>query len=170
MAASFSPRRSTHEVFCLLLFAEDEDAFLAGEAYFLNLSIFSEQHGVIVGFCLALFPAAFAFGHNGFDFLYGGFVAVDQQAILTGLQVGLADFGALRNVDQFADGLGEYRNGECRDCQQRETSQERIGFHAGQLPFAWIESAEQATPGADGVDTQARERVDFTQRHLLFLD
>ena len=33
-----------------------------------------------------------------------------------------------------------------------------------------IESAERATLGTDGVDTLARERVDFPQRHLLFLD
>jgi hypothetical protein len=33
-----------------------------------------------------------------------------------------------------------------------------------------IESAERTAPGADAVDTQEGERVDFLERHLLFLD
>ena len=77
MAASFSPND--------ILFAENENALLAGETYFLHLPVFPEQHGVVGGFRVAVFPAAFAFGHHGFAFLYCGFSAVDQQAILTGL-------------------------------------------------------------------------------------
>ncbi len=105
MAASCSPDDSFH---VFKLFAENENALLAGEANLLHLPVFSQQHGVVAGFRVAVFPAAFAFGHNGSAFLYGDFIAIDQQTVLTGLQVGLANFSGLRDVENFADGLGDY--------------------------------------------------------------
>ncbi len=83
MAASLSPNDSISRG--LLLFAKNENPLLAGEAYFLHSPVFAEQHSVVVGFRVAVFPAAFAFGNNGFAFLYRSFVAVNQQAVLTSL-------------------------------------------------------------------------------------
>src|SRR5882762_7198106 len=94
------------------------------------------------------FSAAFAFRHHRLALLHRGFGAVDQQAIFTGLQVGLSNFCALRDINGLADRLGKNRHRESGYRQQCNTSKKRIGFHAGQLPFHWNESAEGTTPGA----------------------
>jgi len=151
------------------LFAEDENALLPGEAHFLDLTAFAQQHGVVIGLGVAFFPAAFTLGHHGLAFLHGGSVAVNEQTVFTGLQIGFAKFCGLRDVDRFADGFRKCRHGQRGYRQKRNTSKERIGFHACQ-PFHRIESAEQTAVGVRRVDTRPRERVDFPERHLLFLD
>src|SRR4029077_5269423 len=107
------------------LFAKDENALLSREAHFLHLSVFAEQHGIVVGFRVAILPAPFNFGHHGLALLHGGFVAVDQQAVLTRLQVRLADFCGLRDANGFADGLSKYGHGQRGYGQQRDTAEER---------------------------------------------
>src|SRR5260370_16347091 len=119
------------------LFAKHENALLSGEAHFLHLSVFAEQHRVVVGFRVAILPAPFAFGHHGFALLHGGFVAVDQQAVLTGLQVRLADLSGLPDAVGLADWLGTYGHGQRGSPQQHDTADKRVGFHACQLPFHW---------------------------------
>src|ERR1700686_1500144 len=94
------------------LFAEDENAFLPGETHFLYLSAFTEQHCVIIGFGVTIFPAAFAFRHDGLALLHGSSVAVDQETVFTGLQVRFANLSRLRDVNGFADGLRKYRHGQ----------------------------------------------------------
>ncbi len=117
------------------LFAKDEDALLARETHFFHLAIFSDQYGIIVGLGITLFPTAFTLGDDGLAFLHRRFVAVDQQAIFAGLEIGLADPGGLGDVDGFADGLGKNREGESGHGQERRDPKERVGFHACQLPF-----------------------------------
>src|SRR5260221_5321415 len=95
------PRSVVHGSFPLL--AKNKNALLPGETHFLHLPVFTKQHGVVVGFRVAIFPAAFAFGHYGFALLHGGFVAVDQQSVVTGLQIRLADLRRVRDVDDLTD-------------------------------------------------------------------
>ena len=104
----FGIKRVTHRT----LFAKNENALLAGEAHFLHLAIFSEQHGVVAGLSVAIFPAAFALGDDGLAFLYRGFVAVDQEAVFTGLQISFAEFGGLGDANGLADRLR--KNGESK--------------------------------------------------------
>src|ERR1700757_4369570 len=115
------------------LLAEDKNAFLPGEAHFLYLAIFPKQNCVIVGFRLTIFPTAFAFGHHGLTLLHGGFVAVDQQAILPSQQIGFADLCSLGDVNGLVDRLSKYGHGQRGYRQQRYTAKKRIGFHARQF-------------------------------------
>ena len=78
-AASLSYMRNIHGFFRLL--AEDENSCLACEADFLDLSAFSEQHGIISGLGTAVFPPAFGFGNNLLALLNGGLVSIDLQPV-----------------------------------------------------------------------------------------
>jgi len=118
--------------------------FCPEKAHFLHLSVFAEQHRVVAGFRVAILPA-FAFGHTDLPFWHGGFAAVDQQAVLTGLQGPLADFCGLRDADGLADGLGKYPARPARLAPAARHFGGRIGFHAGQLPSIGIESAGKQT-------------------------
>jgi len=71
-----------------------------------------------------------------------------------------SNFCALRDINGLADWLGKYRHRQRGYRKQCEASKKRIGFMRVNF-FPLDESAEGTTPGADGVDTQARERVDF---------
>src|SRR3954471_21471979 len=90
--------------------SKNKNALLPGETHFLDLSVLSYKHGVIVGFRVTIFPAAFALRDDRLSFLHRRFGAVDQQAVFTGLQVDFADFGGLRDVDGLADRLTKQRH------------------------------------------------------------
>lgn len=117
------------------LLTEDEDARLAGEANFLDLAIFADEQRIVAGLGAAVFPAPFGFGNHLAPLLYGGFVAVDQQAILAGLQLGFTKLGGLREVDILGKRLGE--NGHCQrdDGEQGQAAEKRAVSHACQIPF-----------------------------------
>src|SRR5258708_12251041 len=71
------PRSVVHGSFPLL--AKNKNALLPGETHFLHLPVFTKQHGVVVGFRVAIFPPPFAFAHYGFPLLHGAFVAPHHQ-------------------------------------------------------------------------------------------
>src|SRR5690349_12955663 len=94
------------------LLTEDEYARLAGKTNFLDLAIFADEQGIVTGFGAAVFPASFGFGNHFAALLHGGLVAVNQQAILACLQLGLTELGGLREVDILGKGL--CKNGHCQ--------------------------------------------------------
>ncbi len=104
---SLVPRKAVTE--SPRLFAEDKNTSLPGKAGFFYLPILSKQEGIIGGFGAAVFPPAFGFGNNLPAFLHGGLVPVDFQTVFAGLQLGLAEFGRLRNVDGLGEGFCESR-------------------------------------------------------------
>src|SRR5260370_24918056 len=60
------------------LFAKDENAILAGETPFFHLSIFPDQHGIIVGLGITLFPAPFTLAADGLPLFSRPFVALNH--------------------------------------------------------------------------------------------
>jgi len=69
----------------------------------------------------------------------------------------------------LADGLGKYRQQPAQLPQQCNTSKKRIGFHAVNFLSIGTSQPKERRQEPMEIDTQARERVDFSQRHLLFL-
>jgi hypothetical protein len=117
------------------LFAKHENASLSREANFLHLAVFADEHGIHRGLCGSVFPAPFAFGDRLPSLLHGRLGSIDQQAIFTCLQISLADLCRLGDVDGFADWFCEERHGRDQSGCQRHTAENRIEFHACQLPF-----------------------------------
>src|SRR5213080_1396224 len=118
------PSRSWERIKKDSLLAEDKYARLAGKTNFLDLAIFADEQGIVAGFGAAVFPAPFGFGNHFAALLHGGFGAVDQQAVLAGLQLGLTELGGLGEVDIFGKRLGE--NGHCQrdDGEQSHAAEE----------------------------------------------
>src|SRR5258708_6679554 len=105
---------------CLL--AEDENTRLSRKADFPHLPIFAEQQGIVGSLGAAVFPPAFGFGNNLFAFLHGGLGSFDLQAVFSGLQLGLAEFGSLGKVDGLGEGLRKCRYCQCDGGQQSHTA------------------------------------------------
>jgi len=140
------------------LLVEHENAGLAGKADFLHLSRFTDEHGIIRGFGAAVFPPAFGFGNNILASLNGGLVSFNLDAVFTSLQLGLAKFGGLRNVDGLGEWLCERRNSQGDGRQQGDGAEKRISLHACQFPFGQDRVCRIAgRHRPDGVDTQAAD-------------
>src|SRR5713226_2155984 len=136
------------------LFAEDENTSLAGKADFPYLPVLSKQQGIIGGLGAAVFPAAFGFGNHLLAFLHGGLVPVDLQTVFTGLQLGLAEFGGLHNVDGLGEGFCKSRDCQCDGGQQSHAADKSIRFHACQFPFKQVRVSRTAgCYWLEGVDT-----------------
>src|SRR5215472_8650100 len=114
------------------LLAEDKYARLAGKTDFLDLAILADEHRIVTGFGAAVFPAAFGFGNHFAALLNGGFVAVDQQAIFAGLQLGLTELSGLGEADILGKRLGENRHRQRDDSEQSNEAEERIFCHTCQ--------------------------------------
>lgn len=117
------------------LLVEYEDASLSRKADFLNLAVFADKHGIARGFGSAVFPASFAFGDDLVPLFDGSFVSVDLQAVLTGAQIRFADLCGLGDVDGLAEWFCEERYGRYQSGCQSQTAENRVKFHACQLPF-----------------------------------
>src|SRR5208282_6004283 len=117
------------------LLVEYENASLPGKTDFLHLSVFADEHGVTRGFRSAVFPAPFAFRDGLLSLLDGRPVSVDHQAIFTRLQISFADLCGLGNVDGLGEWFCEEWHRRCQSGCQRYTAENRIEFHACQLPF-----------------------------------
>jgi hypothetical protein len=85
------------------LLVEYEHPRLSRKTDFLHLAVFADEHGIARGFRSAVFPASFAFGEDLPPLLYGRFVSVDLQAILTCLQIDPADLCRLGDVNGLAE-------------------------------------------------------------------
>jgi hypothetical protein len=91
------------------------------------------------------YAAAIRFRNDIFALLHGGFAAINHQAVLAGLEIGLSDLGVLREVDRFCERLGECWHRHCESGQQGETAEDRIAFHACHHLSDRIESAGKRT-------------------------
>ena len=142
------------------LLGEHEYALLAGKTDFFYLSVFAQQHCVVVRLLVAIFPSAFRLRDLVFAMLYGNFVAIDGEAVFARLKCDLADFGRLRDVDRLDERLCEYGNGEAKHAEKRGGANERIGLHRCSSFHTESSQRNGRRVRARGVDTPMPRRVD----------
>lgn len=117
------------------LFAKHENAILPAKPHFFHLAVLPDEHGITLRFRISVFPAPFAFRQNLLSLLDSRSISVDHQAVLTCLQIGFADLCRLGDIDGLGERLCEERHRRNQSGRQRHTAENRIEFHACQLPF-----------------------------------
>src|SRR5208337_1557279 len=79
------------------LLCEDENALFPPEAKFQHLAVPARNDFVVGYLDVALFPAAFGFRHDFFVFLNGEVIAVNEDAVIAGLNGGFAYVDGVRD-------------------------------------------------------------------------